>query len=107
MTLAVIKTGGKQYVVKPGDKIEIEKIPGAEGSEVLFDQVLLLANDAGAVSVGRPVVSNAKVSGKILFQGLGQKIAVIKFKRKIRYKRHVGHRQPQTTVMIEQVYGAR
>jgi len=103
MTLAVIKTGGKQYLVQEGQKLTIEKIPGDAGTAVMFKEVLLVARDGGEVTVGRPTVSGAVVSGKIISQGLGPKISVIKFKRKVRYKRNHGHRQPQTVVLIEKI----
>lgn len=103
MPIAVIQTGGKQYIVKPGIKLTIEKIQGEPGSEIRFDQVLLTAQDAGEVAIGKPTVSGASVSAKVLSQGLGQKISVIKFKRKVRYKRNMGHRQPQTAVQIQEI----
>ncbi len=103
MTIAVILTGGKQYLVKEGQTVTIEKIPGVAGGVIDFQDVLLVAKDGADPNVGRPIVPGAHVSGKILSQGLGPKISVIKFKRKIRYKRSHGHRQAQTVVMIDRI----
>lgn len=102
--IAVIQTGGKQYIVKENDTITVEKLPGAVGDAVSFAKVLLLADPDGAsVSVGRPTVTGAEVLGHILEQGRAVKIPVIKFKAKVRYKRNVGHRQPFTKVRIEKI----
>lgn len=103
MSLAVIKTGGKQYLVREGQKLTIEKIPGDAGSTVSFTEVLLVSKDGGAPLIGRPFVAGAEVAGKIVSQGLGPKISVIKFKRKIRYKRSHGHRQAETVVLIDAI----
>ena len=97
--LAVIKTGGKQYLVAPGDKIKVEKIKGEEGKEVLFDEVLLV-EDKGEVELGQPVVAGAKVLAKVLEQGREKKIIIFKYKPKKRYKKKTGHRQPYTKVEI-------
>jgi large subunit ribosomal protein L21 len=97
--LAVIKTGGKQYLVKKGDKIEIEKIEGEAGSPVKFSEVLFLG-DEKAVKVGNPLVEGATVEGKILRQGKGKKVWGIKHKPKKRYKVKFGHRQLYTEVEI-------
>ncbi|MCD6429176.1 50S ribosomal protein L21 [bacterium] len=100
--LAVIKTGGKQYLVKPGDKIKVEKLPKKEGEEIIFDQVLLI-EDGKNVKIGKPLVENAKVKGKILEQGKGAKIIVFKYKAKKRYKKKMGHRQLYTLVEITEI----
>jgi large subunit ribosomal protein L21 len=99
MSLAVIKTGGKQYLVSPGDKIKIEKLAAAEDSKVVFDQVLLLEKDE-KVEVGAPLIKGATVVGKILKQAKKKKVIVFKYKRKTRYKKKKGHRQPYTEVEI-------
>ncbi len=96
---AVIKTGGKQYIVKPGDVIDIEKISGETGDTVNFEEVLLVAND-DSTQVGKPFIDNAKVEGKILSQKKGNKIIVFKFKRRKGYRRKAGHRQKLTSVEI-------
>lgn len=102
MTLAVIKTGGKQYLVSPGQKIKIEKINKKEGEEIVFEEVLLL-KDGEKIEIGTPLVKGAKVIGKILKQGKAKKIIVFKYKPKNRYKVKKGHRQPFTEVEIIKV----
>lgn len=102
--IAVIQTGGKQYIVKENDTITVEKLLGEVGDTVKFNQVLLVADPDGAsVAIGRPNVSGVEVVGHILEQGRAKKISVIKFKAKVRYKRNVGHRQHFTKVKIEQI----
>jgi len=103
--LAVIKTGGKQYLVSPGDKIKIEKITPRkvrgkkENSEIIFDEVLLLEKNK-KIEIGTPLVRGAKVIGKIVREGKGKKVVVFKYKPKKRYKKKTGHRQPFTEVEI-------
>jgi len=97
--IAVIKTGGKQYLVKPGDKIKIEKIKTAEGKEVAFKSVLLLEKNQ-KLEIGAPLVKDAKVVAKVLSQGKGKKIIVFKYKPKTRYKKKQGHRQLYTEIEI-------
>ncbi|MBI2444147.1 MAG: 50S ribosomal protein L21 [Candidatus Magasanikbacteria bacterium] len=99
--LAVIATGGKQYLVKTGNILKIEKLPAAAGASATFDQVLLTANDEGGeVKVGTPYLAGVTVAGKVLAQGRAKKMRVEKFKRKIRYHKVYGHRQPFTQVQI-------
>ncbi len=100
--LAVIKTGGKQYLVSPGDKIKIEKIEGKEGKEVVFKEVLFLEKNK-KLEIGEPKVKNAKVTGKILRQGKGDKVVVFKYKPKKRQKVKKGHRQLFTEVEIAKI----
>lgn len=102
--LAVIKTGGKQYLVQPGDKIKIEKLEKKEGAEVTFFDVLLVEKN-NKVEIGTPKVKEAKVVGKVLGQGKGDKIIVFKYKSKKRYKRKIGHRQPFTEIEITEIKG--
>lgn len=97
--LAVIKTGGKQYLVAPGQKIKIEKIDNKEGSEVGFNEVLLLEKNK-KLEIGTPLVKGAKVIGKIVKQGKAKKVIAFKYKAKTRYKLKKGHRQPFTEVEI-------
>ncbi len=97
--LAVIKTGGKQYLVQPGDKIKVEKLEAQEGSEVTFAEVLLSGKD-GKTEIGMPMVQGAKVTGKVISQGKGKKLIIFKYKPKKRYKRKIGHRQTFTEVQI-------
>ena len=100
--LAVIRTGGKQYLVSPGQKIKIEKIGKKEGSEITFDDVLLLEKGK-SLEVGMPLVKGAKVIGKILKQGKNKKVIIFKYKSKKRYKVKKGHRQPFTEVEITKI----
>jgi len=97
--LAVIKTGGKQYLVSPGQKIKIEKLDAKEGKEITFSEVLLLEKGK-KVEIGTPFVKGVKVTGKVLSQGKGKKVIVFKYKAKTRYKVKKGHRQPFTEVEI-------
>jgi large subunit ribosomal protein L21 len=97
MEMAVIKTGGKQYLVSPGQKIQIEKV-GKEG-EIVFDQVLLLVKDE-KIKIGKPVVEGAKVIGKILGEKKGKKIVILKHRPRSSYRVKKGHRQIYTIVEI-------
>lgn len=97
---AVVRTGGKQYRVKPGDVISVEKLSGNAGDTVEFGEVLLVSDSEGKVEVGSPLIENAKVTGKILKHGKGDKIIVFKFKRRKGYRRKKGHRQIYTAVEI-------
>ncbi len=99
---AIIKTGGKQYKVAEGDTIYVEKLEANVDDAVTFDQVLTVVND-GSVTVGKPLVSGAKVTGKVLDQGKEKKILVFKYKAKSNYRRRQGHRQPYTKVAIEKI----
>ena len=99
---AVIETGGKQYKVSEGDVIFIEKLDVAEGEEVKFDKVLVVA-DGENVTVGTPAVEGATVTAKVEKQGKSKKIYVFKMKRKKNYRRKKGHRQPFTKVEISKI----
>jgi large subunit ribosomal protein L21 len=98
---AVIKTGGKQYLVKENDVLEIEKIDKAVKDKIVFDKILLVFDENGEkVIIGQPFIEKAKVEAEILEQKKGKKIKIIKFKRKTRYRRKKGHRQLLTKVKI-------
>lgn len=98
--IAVIETGGKQYLVKTGDALKIEKLLAKEGEKVVFDKVLLTAKDDGSdVKIGTPFL-DMTVEAVVELQGRAKKIRVEKFKRKIRYHKVYGHRQPFTKVKI-------
>ena len=101
--IAVIKTGGKQYIVKEGTVLKVEKLLGKAGDKLALDQVLLCGDEGGEVQVGTPIVVGAKVEATILEQGRLPKVMVIKYKRKVRYKRKVGHRQDFTKIKIETI----
>ena len=98
----MVNTGGKQYTVREGDTLRIEKIDGEVGAPVSFDQVMMVA-DGEEVTVGTPLVENATVSGQIVEQGRAKKIIVFKYKRRKRFRRKQGHRQPFTSVKIEAI----
>lgn len=101
--IAVIATGGKQYLVKEGDKIEIEKIKGEKGEAVTFDKVLLTSEEDGSeLNVGTPNLST-KVTGEVMEQGRHDKIEVVHYKAKVRYKKRQGHRQPFTRIQITKI----
>ena len=100
--LVVIKTGGKQYLVTPKQKIKIEKLDKKEGSEVTFNEVLLLEK-GNKVEIGTPTVKGAKVTGKVLRQAKAKKVIIFKYKAKKRSKVKKGHRQLFTEVEITKI----
>jgi len=100
MSIAIIKTGGKQYKVAVGDKLKIEKLPNQVGEKVKFDTLLASSQDGQDLLLGEPILKDKSVEGKILEQGKADKVSVIKFKNKTRYKRNYGHRQPFSLVEI-------
>ena len=95
---AVIRTGGKQYRVSEGDKLRIGRLPGDVGSEITFEEVLMVGGDAPVV--GKPTVNGASVSAKITGQDRAKKVIVFKFKRRKNYRRKNGHRQHFTEVQV-------
>jgi ribosomal protein L21 len=99
---AIIATGGKQIRVEEGRYVEIEMLDADVDATVTFDQVLLVSKD-GNITVGAPIVSGAKVTGKVLRHGKGPKVIVYKMRPKKHYRRKRGHRQPFTRVMIESI----
>lgn len=103
---AVIESGGKQHRVQPGDIVQIEKLEGDVGSVVKFGQVLFLSQgnpDAAQVWVGKPYVSGANVEAEIVGQGRGEKLLLVKMKRRKQYRRTQGHRQEYTQVLVTSV----
>ncbi|MEK7203183.1 MAG: 50S ribosomal protein L21 [Patescibacteria group bacterium] len=100
MKTAIIKTGGKQYIVKEGQFVKIEKVNGEVGQLIKFETLLMA--DGDKLDLGKPSLGE-KVEGKILEKGKGKKINVIKFKNKTRYKRNIGHRQMFTKVEIVKI----
>ena len=99
MSYAVIRTGGKQYRVAPGDILRVEKLSAEPGAEVEFTEVLM-TSDEGAVRVGTPLVAGARVRAQVVQQGKAKKILVFKKKRRKNYRRHQGHRQQFTAVRV-------
>lgn len=102
---AVIKTGGKQYRVQPGDVIVVEKIDGDAGAAVNFDEILMLGGDKG-VTVGAPVVEGATVAATLIETRKGEKIKIFKKIRRQGYRRTNGHRQFETVLQITGIEGA-
>jgi large subunit ribosomal protein L21 len=99
---AIVNSGGKQYKVQKGEILRVEKIPGEIGSSVTFDRVLMFSEGEN-VSIGQPVLDNVAVKGHIVEQGKAKKIIVFKYKRRKRYRRRQGHRQPFTAVQIDSI----
>jgi len=98
---AVIQTGGKQYLVKKDDRLTVEKLPGEEGEDVLFNNVLLVGGET--LKVGRPFVDGATVQAKIKEQRRAKKIIVYKKKRRKGYEVRKGHRQYITTIQVTDI----
>ena len=99
---AVIKTGGKQYKVSPGDKIKVEQIPADIGADILIDQVLAVGSGE-QVRIGAPLVGGAAVSATVLAQGRHPKVRIFKMRRRKHYQKHQGHRQNYTELLISQI----
>lgn len=103
MATAVIRTGGRQYLVSEGETVRVEKLAGDPGSKIEFAEVLLIGGDSP--KLGKPLVSGAKVSGEIVAQGRGEKLVIFKFRRRKKYRRKNGHRQAFTAVRITSIQG--
>jgi|SRR5690606_19084878 len=102
MQYAVIATGGKQYIARPGQSLIIESLPQAVDETVTFDKVLLVVNDTD-VTIGQPLVDGMTVSATVTEQRRGEKIKVFKYMPKSRYSRTMGHRQAETVVRIDTI----
>ena len=98
---AIIETGGRQYRVSPGDEIRVERLDGEVGDAVAFDRVVAVSSEDGALQAGDD--ATATVSATIASQGRGEKIDVLKFKRRKMYRRRSGHRQAYTQVKIDSI----
>jgi large subunit ribosomal protein L21 len=103
MSYAVIRSGGKQYRVTPGDLVRVATLAGNPGDKVTFDDVLLVGGDS--VQIGKPSVAGAAVEGEIVSHGLGEKLVVFKFRKRKRSRKKAGHRQSFTAVRITGVKG--
>jgi large subunit ribosomal protein L21 len=101
---AVIRTGGKQYKVAPGEKLKVEQIPADVGAEVILDQVLLVG-DGSSVRLGQPTVAGATVRATVLAHGRGEKLQIFKMRRRKHYQKHQGHRQGYTELKIDGIVG--
>ena len=104
MKYAVVKTGGKQYLVQPGSVLSIEKIPGEVGQEIELKEVLMVADDQAA-KIGAPFIKGAEVKAVIEDQYRAKKIMVVKYKPKVRYRRRHGHRQHYTKIRVVEIKG--
>ena len=100
--LAVIKTGGKQYKVSPGEKLKVEQIPADVGTEIVIDQVLAVG-EGDTLSVGAPLVSGATVSATVLSHGKHDKVRIFKMRRRKHYQKRQGHRQTYTELFIAKI----
>ncbi|MGI6152524.1 MAG: 50S ribosomal protein L21 [Christensenellaceae bacterium] len=98
---AIIETGGKQFKVEKGSKIKVEKLAAEVGGEVVFDA--LMTASGKTVQVGKPVLKDVTVKGKVLAQGKAKKVVVFKYKAKKDYRKKQGHRQPYTEVEITEI----
>ena len=101
---AVIKTGGKQYKVVPGEKLKVEQIPADVGAQIVLDQVLLVGAGS-SVRLGQPIVAGATVNATVLGHGRGDKIKIFKMRRRKHYQKHQGHRQGFTELQIDGIVG--
>ena len=101
---AVIRTGGKQVRVSPGQAVRVEKLEGAVGDSIAFGDVLLVGGE-GEARVGTPVLAGTKVVGTIVAQDRGPKITIFKMKRRKGYRRKIGHRQSYTEIRVERIEG--
>ena len=101
---AVVKTGGKQYKVAPGEKLKVEQIPADVGAEVILDQVLMVG-EGESVRLGQPVVTGASVKATVLAHGRGEKVKIFKMRRRKGYRRKQGHRQAYTEIQVDSIEG--
>jgi len=101
---AVIRTGGKQYRVREGSRLAIEKVDAEPGATIEFDQVLLV-HDGSNVRIGSPFLEGSKVTAVVQTQGKGRKVGIVKFRRRKGYKRMKGHRQPYTRIQVTGIQG--
>jgi large subunit ribosomal protein L21 len=98
---AIFRCGGKQYKVSPGDVVRVERVAGDPGSSIEFNRVFAVRKEK--LTVGAPLVENAKVKGKILRNDQAAKVRVLKYKRKKQYRRTIGHRQAFSEILIQDI----
>jgi large subunit ribosomal protein L21 len=101
---AVVKTGGKQYKVAPGEKLKVEQIPADVGAQVVLDQVLLVG-EGDNVRLGQPVLAGASVQATVVSHGRHDKVKIFKMRRRKHYQKHQGHRQNYTEIKIDTIVG--
>jgi len=99
---AVVKTGGKQYKVAPGEKLKVEQMPADVGAQVVLDQVLLVG-EGDNVRLGQPVLAGAAVTATVVCHGRHDKVKIFKMRRRKHYQKHQGHRQNYTELRIESI----
>jgi large subunit ribosomal protein L21 len=101
---AVIKTGGKQYRVAPGQKLKVEQMPADVGAEIILDQVLMVG-EGESVRLGQPTVAGVAVKATVVGHGRGEKVRIFKMRRRKHYQKHQGHRQNYTELLIDSING--
>jgi len=101
---AVVRSGGKQYRIEPGQRVRLERLAGAKGDAIELGEVLLIGGE-GEPRIGQPLVAGAKAVGRIVDQGRGEKITLFKMKRRKNYRRKQGHRQNYTEVLVDRIEG--
>ena len=101
---AVIKSGGKQYKVAPGEKLKVEQLSADVGAEVVLDQVLMVG-EGDSVRLGQPILAGATVKATVVGHGRGDKVTIFKMRRRKHYQKHQGHRQGYTELRIEAIVG--
>ena len=99
---AVVKTGGKQYKVAPGEKLKVEQLPADVGAEVILDQVLMVG-EGESVRLGQPIVAGATVKATVVSHGRHAKVKIFKMRRRKHYQKHQGHRQNYTELRIDTI----
>jgi large subunit ribosomal protein L21 len=99
---AVFETGGLQFEVSEGDTLQIPKLPMSPGDPVKFDKILLITGDSDPL-VGKPYIENAAVEAEVVNQGKAEKIIVSTYKRRTKYRRKAGHRQPYTEIKVNKI----
>ena len=101
---AVVKTGGKQYRITPGEKVKVEQITADVGAEVVLDQVLMVG-EGDNVRLGQPTLAGATVKATVVSHGRGEKVEIFKMRRRKHYQKHQGHRQNYTELKIDSIVG--
>jgi large subunit ribosomal protein L21 len=101
---AVIKSGGKQYKVAPGEKLRVEQLSADVGAEIVLDQVLMVG-EGDSVRLGAPIVTGATVKATVVGHGRGDKVTIFKMRRRKHYQKHQGHRQNYTELKIDSIVG--
>jgi large subunit ribosomal protein L21 len=101
---AVIRSGGKQYKVAPGEKLKVEQLSAEVGAEVILDQVLMVG-EGDSIRLGQPIVAGATVKATVVGHGRGDKVSIFKMRRRKHYQKHQGHRQNYTELKIESIVG--